>query len=52
VYQVSEWELRERQEWEEERETEAEELDTAGKWGVEGELPLFLPTPPFHGIRR
>jgi hypothetical protein len=37
---VSEWELRERREREEERRAEAEEL------GAEGEEPLFLPHPP------
>jgi len=38
--EVSEWELRERQEREEERRVEAEALGA-------GEEPLFLPTPPF-----
>ena len=37
---VSEWELRERQEREEERREEVEALGTGE------ELPLFLPTPP------
>jgi len=45
--QVSEWELRERPEREEEREAEAVELGAAGEVGVGKELPLFLPTPPF-----
>jgi hypothetical protein len=39
--EVSEWELRERREREEERRMEAEEL------GAEVEEPLFLPTPAF-----
>ena len=39
--EVSEWELRERQEREEERRVEAEVL------GAGEESPLFLPTPPF-----
>jgi hypothetical protein len=39
--EVSEWELRERTEREEERRAEAEEL------GAEVEEPLFLPTPAF-----
>jgi hypothetical protein len=39
--EVSEWELRERREREEERRTEAEDL------GAEVEEPLFLPTPAF-----
>jgi hypothetical protein len=39
--EVSEWELRERREREEERRTEAEGL------GAEVEEPLFLPTPAF-----
>ena len=38
--EVSEWELRERQEREEERRAEAEVLGA-------GEEPLFLPTQPF-----
>jgi hypothetical protein len=38
---VSEWELRERREREEERRGEAEGL------GAEVEQPLFLPTPTF-----
>ena len=40
--EVSEWELRERQEREEERTEEAEALGTGE------EPPLFLPTPPFR----
>jgi len=43
---VSEWELRERREREEERRAEAEELGAAEEWALE-ELPLFLPTPSF-----
>jgi len=39
--EVSEWELRERREGEEERRVEAEVL------GAGEEPPLFLPTPPF-----
>jgi hypothetical protein len=39
--EVSEWELRERREREEERAAEAEGL------GAEVEEPLFLPTPAF-----
>ena len=38
--EASQWELRERQEREEERGVEAEALG-------DGEEPLFLPTPPF-----
>jgi len=45
--EVSEWELRERREWEEEREAEAEELGAAGELGAGEEPPLFLPTPSF-----
>ena len=45
--EVSEWELRERREWEEEPEAEAEELGTAGELGAGEESPLFLPTPSF-----
>ena len=45
--EVSEWELRQRQEREEEQEAEAEELGAAGEFGVGEELPLFLHTPPF-----
>ena len=40
--EVSEWELREHQEREEERTEEAEVLGTGE------EPPLFLPTPPFR----
>jgi len=43
--QVSEWELRDRQERGEEREAEAEERAAAGELGAEEELPEFLPTP-------
>ena len=46
---MSEWELRERREREEEREVEAEELRAAGELGAGEEPPLFLPT--LHGIR-
>jgi hypothetical protein len=42
VSEVSEWELRERREREEERRAEAEELGAEAE-----ELPLFLPTPDF-----
>jgi len=45
--QVSEWELRERREREEEWEAEAEERGAAGELGAREELPLLLPTPPF-----
>ena len=45
--EVSEWELRERQEREEERVAETAELGAAGELGAEEELPLFLPTPAF-----
>ena len=45
--EVSEWELWERREREEEREVEAVELGATEGLGVGGELPLFLPTPPF-----
>jgi len=46
--EVSQGELRERREQEEELEVEAEELGAAGeKLGAGEELPLFLPTPPF-----
>ena len=44
---VSEWELWDRREREEEREAEAEELSAAGQLSVGVELPLFLFTPPF-----
>lgn len=44
--EVSEWELRERQDQEEERRAEAEGLGAAGELGA-GEEPLFLPTPSF-----
>jgi len=45
--EVSEWELRERQERQEEGEREAETLG-AGDGVSDGEgLPLFHPTPPF-----
>ena len=45
--QTSEWELRERREWEEEQEAGTEELGAArgsDTWEI---LPLFLPTPSF-----
>jgi len=45
--QVPEWELRERRERDEEREAEAVEVGAAGEVDAGGELPLFLPTPPF-----
>jgi len=45
--EVSEWELRERQERHEEREAEAEALGAADEVGAGEERPLFLPTPPF-----
>jgi len=45
--QVSEWELRDRREREEEREAGVEELGAAGELDAGEELPLFLPTPPF-----
>jgi len=44
---VSEWELRDRREREEEREAGVEELGAAGELDAREELPLFLPTPPF-----
>jgi len=46
---VSEWELRERRERQEEREGEAEALGAVDDMGDGEELPLFLPTPPFMG---
>jgi len=45
--EAPEWELRESQEREEEREAEAEELGAAGILGAREELPLFVPTPSF-----
>jgi len=45
--EVSEWELRERLEREEERSKEAEELGAAGDFRAGEEWPLFLPTPSF-----
>ena len=42
---MSVWELRERRNWEEEREVEAEAL--GAELGAGEELPLFLPTPAF-----
>jgi len=45
--EVSEWEIQERLEREEEREAEAEELGASGKLGAGEESPLFLPTPSF-----
>jgi len=45
--EVSEWELRERMEWEEERRAEAEVLGAEGETGAGEEPPLFLPTPSF-----
>ena len=48
---MSEWELRELREREEERRAEVEELGPPGGGGGEPgagkELPLFLPTPSF-----
>ena len=46
---VSEWELRERRERQEEREGEAEALGAVDDMGDGEELPLFLPTPSFMG---
>ena len=45
--EASEWELRERREWEEEREAEAEVLGVEDEEDTRDGLPLFLPTPPF-----
>ena len=45
--EVSEWELRELREREEERRAESEELGAAGESGAGEELLLFLPTPSF-----
>ena len=45
--EVSEWELRERREREEERGAEAEELGAVVVSGAGEKLPLFLPTPSF-----
>jgi len=45
--QVSEWELRDRREQEEEREAGVEELGAAVEFDAGEELPLFLPTPSF-----
>jgi len=45
--EVSEWELRERQERQEGREAEAEALGAADELGAVEDRPLFLPTPPF-----
>jgi len=45
--QVSEWELRDRREREEEREAGVEELGAAGELDAGEELSLFLPTSPF-----
>ena len=45
--EVSEWELRERQERQEEGEGEAETLGAGGDMSDGEELPLFHPTPPF-----
>jgi len=50
--EAPEWDLQERQGRGEEREAEEEELGAAGELDAGKELPLFLPTPPFHGIRR
>jgi len=44
------WELRERREREDEPEVKAEEQGAARELGAGEELPLFLPTPPSHGI--
>jgi len=45
--EVSEWELRERRDRQEEWEGEAEALGAVDDMGDGEELPLFLPTPPF-----
>jgi len=45
--EVSEWELRERRERQEEWEGEAEALGAGDDMSEGEELPLFLPTPPF-----
>jgi len=45
--EMSEWELRERRERQEEREGEAEALGAVDNMGDGEELPLFLPTPSF-----
>jgi len=45
--QVSEWELHECREREEEREAEVEEPDATGELGAGVEMPLFLLMPPF-----
>ena len=45
--EVSEWELRERREREEERRAEAEALGAEDEAGTGEELPLFPPTPSF-----
>jgi len=45
--EVSEWELRERQELQEEREGETEALGCVDDRGDGEDLPLFLPTPSF-----
>ena len=44
---MSEWELQELREREENREEEAEELGATGELGTGEELPLFLPTPSY-----
>jgi hypothetical protein len=50
--EASEWELRERQEQEEERRAEAEELGATGGLGSGRESPLFPPTPSFLASAR
>ena len=45
--EVTEWELRERRERQEEREGEAEALGAVDDMGDGEERPLFLPTPSF-----
>ena len=45
--EVSEWELRERRERQEEWEGEAERPGAGDEMSEGEELPLFLPTPPF-----
>ena len=44
---MSEWELREHWEREEEPEAEADEFSAVEKLGVGGQLPPFLPMPAF-----
>jgi len=49
--EASEWELREHREREEERDAGAEVLGAEGELGAGEEPPVFLPTPPLHGVR-